>query len=92
MRYTTRFILAPLAIAVCVLIGIASMCNAEDKQGTMHEVTIHVVYNAVNADRANAITSDARKRYGDACKIDISSKKVGTEDDSLVFYGVTNSN
>jgi hypothetical protein len=75
MSYVTRFILAPLAIAACVLMGI-SLCRAEDKQETMHEVTINIVYNEVTAERANAITADARRRYADACKIDISRKKV----------------
>jgi Cu/Ag efflux protein CusF len=91
-KYIAHFIVPPLAIAIITLLAISSLCHAEDKQETMHEVTINIVYNSVNAERANAITSDARKRYGDACKIDISSKKVATEHDSLVFFGVTNSN
>jgi len=52
--------------------------SAKDKKEPKYEVKISVVYNAVSIKDADRITANARREHVDACKVEITSKKVGT--------------
>ena len=57
-----------------------------------YEVTISIKYNAISPEQADKITSDARRRYGDACKFEINIVKADENNYNLYIgdaIGVT---
>jgi hypothetical protein len=61
-------------IILVIFLIIPPLSHARDN--TEYEVVIRIKYNAVSADRASEIISDAQKRYSDACEVEVTSKKV----------------
>ena len=69
--------IAYIFLAILTVVTVFKEVESLADDGTKYEVTIRVVYNAVDIKEANKIMTDAIKRHQEACKVEVEAKKVG---------------
>lgn len=80
-----------IAVAVALMLLLCTIANA-DSEAQKFEVTFTVTYNAISLEDAAKKEKEFREQFKDACKVDISIKKVteaGTYRIILDTSGVT---
>ena len=68
---------------ILALLLIPATITAEEVDEQKYEVKLSIIFNAVNAEEAHKIISDAVDRYKEACKVDIEKSQNHN-------YGITN--
>jgi len=65
------------------------MAGERQKPASDYRVEIKIVYNAVSADKAKRITNEIINRHDKACKVEVESKMVDGDNDTIDFSSYT---
>lgn len=76
-----------ILLAIVLVLSIPQISAAEDAK---YEVTISITYNAVSPSRAAEIISIAQNQHRNACKVEIKSKKVSSDNVLEIMDGTGN--